>query len=82
MFERAKHTFDRMLQEEIQPESWLYDTFVYHLLDRGEIDESLQMLEQRDSQGYSASSENVWYALLDVASSSHHVSRVKVNSIT
>ncbi|KAI9824410.1 MAG: hypothetical protein M1832_001945 [Thelocarpon impressellum] len=76
-YELARDKLEHMRQEGMQIQSWLYDAFSHLLLDVEEIDEVVDMIKYRISQGEAEVSANLWYFLLDTASRcSHHAGTV------
>ncbi|KAK4999403.1 hypothetical protein LTR66_001552 [Elasticomyces elasticus] len=71
-FELALDRLVQMRKEHVPVRPWLYDIAVYMLSEAGEIDEALRLMKLRQSLGESNISKNVWYFLLDAASSAFH----------
>ncbi|KAK5007589.1 hypothetical protein LTR28_005103, partial [Elasticomyces elasticus] len=71
-FELALDRLGQMRKENVPVRPWLYDIAVYMLSEAGEIDEALRLMKLRQSLGESNISKNVWYFLLDAASSAFH----------
>lgn len=75
-YELALDTLSRMEAQGIEVQNWLYSLTIYNLVDSGEFDEVLKLMQTILGSGNSISS-NVWFQVLDVASDALHEECVK-----
>ena len=71
--EMALERLERMEQQNMEIDDWLYHLMIYTLLDREELDEALRIVKGRDRSDDQTWSTNLWCRLLDVTSRSMHV---------
>lgn len=70
-YELALDRIDAMVQDGVPVQSWLYDMAIYMLGEVGEIDEAFRLISSRTNEPNI--SPDLWYHLLDAASSAYHV---------
>ena len=68
----ALDALEEMRKEGIKIEAWLYDTMIYSLCSAEEFESALDLMQRRTLDGELHISGNVWYHLLDSASSALH----------
>lgn len=71
-FELALARLDKMRQDGMRVQQWLYDIAVYVLCEANEIDEALKIMQLRFSSGELNMPRTLWHALLDSASNTFH----------
>jgi hypothetical protein len=72
-FEMVTEKLDRMRNQGMQIQSWLYDLTMYKLAEIGELDDVFRLLKQRIGDSESNISAQLWYYMLDVGSRALHV---------
>ncbi|KAI9841536.1 MAG: hypothetical protein M1837_000637 [Sclerophora amabilis] len=71
--ELAMEKLAHMIQDNMSIPEWLYDAFIYVLLEMEEIDEAMKIIRHRDMNTNGSISAIVWYQLLENASSAFHL---------
>jgi hypothetical protein len=72
-FEMVIEKLDRMRNQGMQIQPWLYDLTMYNFAAIAQLDEVVRLLKQRIGDGESNISAQLWYHLLDVGSRALHV---------
>ncbi|EME85807.1 uncharacterized protein MYCFIDRAFT_150859 [Pseudocercospora fijiensis CIRAD86] len=72
LFEQGLLRLDKMRQDELHVEPWLYDMAVFMLCEAGEVEEAYRIMRMRYDTGERNLRRNVWSFLLDKASEYRH----------
>lgn len=72
LYEKALDRLDGMRRESMRIQPWLLDMAVYALCDAKEPEEAYRIMRARHDAGELKISRNVWYTLLDTASTLRH----------
>ncbi|KAI9762048.1 MAG: RNA processing protein [Chaenotheca gracillima] len=71
--ELALQNLDHIIQEEIAVPNWLYDSFIYTLLELEEVNEAMGIIRNRSTDSPKSISATAWFQLLAVASQALHL---------
>ncbi|KXT09333.1 hypothetical protein AC579_4103 [Pseudocercospora musae] len=72
LFEQALLRLDKMGQDQMHVEPWLYDMAVFMLCEAGEVEEAYRIMRMRYDTGERNLRRSVWSFLLDKASEYRH----------
>jgi len=72
--ERAVASLEQMQRDGAKAPDWLLDMAFYSMLEGEEMEAAFDMIKYRQTDKTSAISNNIWYHLLDAASSTRHYS--------
>ncbi|KAF7194367.1 Protein Rf1, mitochondrial [Pseudocercospora fuligena] len=72
LFEQALLRLDKMRQDQMHVEPWLYDMAVFMLCEAGEVEEAYRIMRMRYDTGERNLRRSVWSFLLDKASEYRH----------